>query len=113
LGGWLIGDLGRWINITSFCIFCFAAQTPLKKKIDSIKFINQPYQILAANLLIITTIIIYLLFIRIPHCWDLEKKNIGIWGGFLNKVIILIKVVTDTKGNLREIKLSNYSYLNR
>ena len=113
LTGWIIGDLGRWINITSFCIICFAAQIPLKRKIDSIKFINRPYQILAVNLLIITTIIIYLLFIRIPHCCDLEKKNIGIWGGFLNKIIIIVKVASDTKGNLREIKLSNYSYLNR
>ena len=77
------------------------------------KFIKQPYQILCVNLLIITIITIYLLFIRIPHCCDLEKKNLGIWGGFFNKIITIIKVVHDTKGNLREIKLSNYSYLNK
>ena len=113
LAGWVIGDLGRWINITSFCIICFASQIPLRKKINSIKFIKQPYQILCVNLLIITIITIYLLFIRIPHCCDLEKKNLGIWGGFFNKIITIIKVVSDTKGNLREIKLSNYSYLNK
>jgi hypothetical protein len=113
LAGWVIGDLGRWINITSFCIICFASQIPLRKKINSIKFIKQPYQILCVNLLIITIITIYLLFIRIPHCCDLEKKNLGIWGGFFNKIITIIKVVHDTKGNLREIKLSNYSYLNK
>ena len=113
LAGWVIGDLGRWINITSFCIICFAAQIPLKKKIKSIKFIKQPYQIITVNLLIIATLTIYLLFIRIPHCCDLEKKNIGIWGGFFNKIITIVRVVSDTKGDLRKIKLSNYSYLNR
>ena len=113
LAGWIIGDLGRWINITSFCIICFGAQIPLKRKINTLKFSNQPYQVLTANVIIIITISIYLLFIRIPHCCDLEKKNIGIWGGFLNKTIIIIKVISDTKGNITKIKLSDYSYLNR
>ena len=38
LAGWIIGDLGRWINIAAFATICFASSLPLRKKISSLNF---------------------------------------------------------------------------
>ncbi len=93
LGGLLIGDFGRWVNIMSFVAFGYLVQYPLKKKLKSFKILNKNYSKLILNISLVSVIIFYIFFIRIPHCCNLQKSGITLYGGIVNKTIAITNVV--------------------
>ena len=93
LGGLLIGDFGRWVNIMSFAAFGYLAQYPLKKELKSFEILNKNSFKLIFNISLVTVIIFYIFFIRIPHCCNLQKSGITLYGGIVNKTIAIANVV--------------------
>lgn len=94
LFGLLVGDFGRWVNIMSFVSFAFFAQFPITKKIN-LQFIN--YKNISSffiGLFLLLSIFYFVFFIRIPHCCNLQEKQLTLSGGLINKVIAIIKTVT-------------------
>ena len=79
-----IGDTGRWINIISFISFAFFAQYPFKNILKDNFFPN--FNIKTFPLILI--VIICCFFIRLPHCCNLEAKEINIWGGLSKKFLV-------------------------
>ena len=77
-----IGDTGRWINLISFTAFSFFAQFPFKKNIED--KLSKVFEI--KKVLLFLIIFIYCFFNRLPHCCNLQEKNITIWGGVFKKV---------------------------
>lgn len=112
LSGWVIGDLGRWISLSSFSIICLIAQIPIQKGINEHTSDKNVYLFFNKYLLIFFTFI-FLFFMRVPHCCDLEKNKISIWGGLLNKLIAITKVTIDTKGNYKNLDLKKFKYLDK
>lgn len=100
LAGLLIGDFGRWVNIMSFVAFGFLAQFPLKKKLENFKFFNKNLFKQFINLILLSIIIFYLFFIRIPHCCNLEKHGINLYGGIVKKSIAVVNVVFNSSNNM-------------
>ena len=92
LAGLLIGDFGRWINIMSFTAFGYMSQFPLKFKLNDFKLFNDEIYKFIVNFILLSLTIFYLFFIRIPHCCNLEKLNINLYGGIVNKGISIINV---------------------
>lgn len=84
-------DWGRWFHLIIVTIFCYYIQFPVKKKID-IK-INSNYLSYLKHSVIICLLSIYLLSIRIPHCCNIDKLQISIYGGAINKIIVLYNMV--------------------
>jgi hypothetical protein len=81
-------DWGRWIHLIIFMTFCFYMQFPIKKKLDTnlIKIFKFKYIIFTI------TLFFYLFFIRIPHCCNIEKLQITIYGGAIEKVKVLYDI---------------------
>jgi hypothetical protein len=69
--------------------FCFYIQFPIKKKLDInfVKIFKLKY------IICIITLFFYLFFIRIPHCCNIEKLQITIYGGAIEKVKVLYDIV--------------------
>jgi hypothetical protein len=97
LAGLLIGDFGRWINIMSFAAFAYLSQFPLKDKLEDFKLYNNEIHKFIVNFVILSLVVFYLFFIRIPHCCNLEKLNITFHGGIVNKGISIINVFFNSK----------------
>jgi hypothetical protein len=89
----LIGDTGRWINLMSFVSLGYMAQFSIKKKISNYGLNKINFNNLLIYVFICIIIFIYSFFIRMPHCCDLEKKKINIWGGISSKIIAYIKIL--------------------
>lgn len=89
----LIGDTGRWINLISFISLGYIAQFSFKKKIKNYNFKRITFNNFFIYSFIFITIIIYLFFVRLPHCCDLEKKQISIWGGISSKILAYIRIL--------------------
>jgi len=97
--GLLIGDFGRWVNIMSFVAFGYLAQFPLSQSLQSFEFLSKEFSKLFLNLILIFIIIFYIFFIRIPHCCDLQKQRINLYGGIVTKTIAITNVVLGSTNN--------------
>jgi hypothetical protein len=84
-------DWGRWFHLIIVTIFCYYVQFPLKKKIN-IK-IDDSFLFYLKHLIIICFLFIYLFTIRIPHCCNIDKLQISIYGGAVSKIIVLYHIV--------------------
>lgn len=82
-------DWGRWMHLIIFMTFCFYMQFPIKKSLDInlIKIFKFKY------IICIITLFFYLFFIRIPHCCNIEKLQITIYGGAVEKVKVLYDII--------------------
>lgn len=83
-------DWGRWIHIIIFVIFCCFIQFK-EKKINVPK--NYKFKILSYLFLIL--VVFQFSFTRIPHCCNLVKLNIDIFGGVVPKVIVFYKMLNN------------------
>jgi len=88
-----IGDTGRWINIMSFAALSYLGQFPLKDKINILNKINNNKNKFFLKIFFLLVVLIYVFFTRLPHCCDLQRKGITIWGGFIEKSFVLIKIL--------------------
>lgn len=81
-------DWGRWMHLIIFMTFCFYIQFPIKKNLDInfVKIFKLKY------IICIITLFFYLFFIRIPHCCNIEKLQITIYGGAIQKVKVLYDI---------------------
>jgi hypothetical protein len=98
-----IGDTGRWINLISFTSLTFISQFPLKKKVQSFKLTKQKNLQYLINFIYFIIILIYIFFIRMPHCCDLQKKGITIWGGISEKILAFSKIISKDKDDFYNI----------
>jgi len=89
----LIGDTGRWINIVSFISLGYIAQFSFKKKIQNYNIKKIAFNNFFIYSFIFVIVIIYSFFVRMPHCCDLEKKQISIWGGISTKILSYIRIL--------------------
>lgn len=89
-----IGDTGRWISLISFTSLTFMAQFPLKKNIEYFRISKKIFCQRLFTLIIFITIFIYVFFIRMPHCCNLEKKGITIWGGISHKLYAFSRIIS-------------------
>jgi len=88
----LIGrDWGRWIHILIFVIFLCLIQFKEKK----IK-VSQNFRFRILNLVLILLIIFQFTFTRIPHCCNLVKLNLNIFGGLIPKIEVFYKMLSNT-----------------
>ena len=93
----LIGiDWGRWIHIIIIVIFSCLIQFK-EKKIEIPK--NYKYKILTYIFLIF--VIFQLVFTRIPHCCNLVKLNLSIFGGIIPKIEVFYRILNKNY-NIRE-----------
>jgi len=89
-----IGDTGRWISLISFTSLTFISQFPLKKNIQNFTLSKKIFLQRFFSLILFITIFIYVFFIRMPHCCNLEKKGITIWGGISHKLYAFSKIIS-------------------
>ena len=82
-------DWGRWMHLIIFMTFCFYMQFPIKKNLDVnlIKIFKFKY------IICVITLFFYLFFIRIPHCCNIEKLQITIYGGAIEKIKVLYDII--------------------
>ena len=93
----LIGiDWGRWIHIIIIVIFSCLIQFK-EKKIEIFK--NYKYKICTYIFLIF--VIFQLVFTRIPHCCNLVKLNLNIFGGIIPKIEVFYRILNKNY-NIRE-----------
>lgn len=94
-----IGDTGRWINLISFTSLAFISQFPHKRKINEFKISNNIFFKRLFILIIAVIIFIFVFFIRMPHCCNLEKKGITIWGGISHKLYAFSQIIFKEKND--------------
>ena len=87
-----IGDAGRWIHLISLVTFANFAQFPYAH--ESLN-LNSVYKNLL-KLICLIFVLVYVFFIRLPHCCNLEAKNITIWGGLGQKFISAYHLLVET-----------------
>ena len=93
----LIGiDWGRWIHIIIIVIFSCLIQFK-EKKIEISK--NYKYKIFTYIFIIFA--IFQLVFTRIPHCCNLVKLNLNIFGGIIPKIEVFYRILNKNY-NIRE-----------
>ena len=83
-------DWGRWIHIIIFVIFCCLIQFK-EKKIN----IPENYKFKILTYLFLIFIVFQFGFTRIPHCCNLVKLNLDIFGGILPKVQVFYKMLNN------------------
>ena len=84
-------DWGRWIHIIIMTLFAYYSQFPLlKKTLNSNIKINLKKIFLTFGTVIF--LFFYSFFIRIPHCCNLDKLNLTIYGGAIEKVKVLYDI---------------------
>jgi hypothetical protein len=84
-------DWGRWFHLIIITTFCYYIQFPVKKKIDIENKTNIFFYI--KHLIMILLLSIYLFSIRIPHCCNIDRLQISIYGGALSKIIVLYDMI--------------------
>lgn len=89
-----IGDTGRWINLMSFTSLAFVSQFPLKKNITKFNISNNIFFNRLFTLILTIIILIFVFFIRMPHCCNLENKGITIWGGISHKLYAFSRIIS-------------------
>jgi len=85
-------DWGRWIHIIIITLFAYYSQFPLSKKTFNSDKKNKS-RITILTLAAIIFLFFYSFFIRIPHCCNLEKLNLTIYGGAVEKVKVLYDMI--------------------
>jgi hypothetical protein len=88
-----IGDAGRWISLISFTSFGIFFQYKMLKKFSNPSILNYNYKKILIYITIVISVFVLCFFIRLPHCCNLEKKEITIWGGISHKMIAFIKIL--------------------
>ena len=99
LFGLIIGDVGRWINLMSFVAFGYLSQFPLNQRLKNFEILTKEFYKLFLNIILISIIIFYIFFIRIPHCCDFKKNNINLYGGIVSKTIAITNVLLGNSKN--------------
>ena len=97
--GLFIGDFGRWVNLMSFVSFGYFAQFPLNQRLKNFEILNKEFSRLFLNIFFVFIIFFYVFFIRIPHCCNLQKHGINLYGGIVNKTIAITNVVLGNTKN--------------
>jgi hypothetical protein len=80
-------DWGRWIHIIIFVIFSCLVQFE-ERKIDLPK--NSKIKIL--TWIFIIFVIFQFSFTRIPHCCNLVRLNLNVFGGIIPKIEVFYKI---------------------
>jgi hypothetical protein len=80
-------DWGRWIHIIIFVIFSFLIQFKEKK----IAFQNS-WKFKFFTYIFIIFVIFQFTFTRIPHCCNLVRLNLNIFGGIIPKIEVFYKI---------------------
>jgi hypothetical protein len=88
-----IGDAGRWISLISFTSFGIFFQYKILKKFSNPSIINYNYKKKLIYITILIAVFILCFFIRLPHCCNLKKKEITIWGGISHKIYAFTKIL--------------------
>jgi hypothetical protein len=83
-------DWGRWIHIIIFVIFCCFIQFK-EKKIN----IPENYKFKILTNLFLIFILFQFVFTRIPHCCNLVKYNLDVFGGILPKIQVFYKMLNN------------------
>ena len=81
-------DWGRWMHIIIITLFAYYSQFPLLKKTLNLNIKSNLKKIFLTFGTIIF-LFFYSFFIRIPHCCNLEKLNLTIYGGAVEKIKVL------------------------
>jgi hypothetical protein len=84
-------DWGRWVHLIIITIFSYYSQFVLKKDLNTI--IKNNLKISLTTFIIVLFLFFYSFFIRIPHCCNLEKLNLTIYGGGIEKIKVLYDVI--------------------
>jgi hypothetical protein len=85
----VIGDVGRWISLMAFVAFGLL----MTNNIVVPKIVNKDNLNLISKIILLILIIFYCLFTRVPHCCDLQKNQINIYGGILNKFSVIGQLI--------------------
>jgi hypothetical protein len=96
-----IGDIGRWISVMSFQALGIFSQYVTGSKASKIFYSSSKIKLIG----IAIVIFILSFFIRMPHCCDLEKKNIFIWGGISSKIFAFYKVLNKDNSSFYNINI--------
>jgi|688.fasta_scaffold32528_3 hypothetical protein len=96
-----IGDIGRWISVMSFQALGIFYQYNLDSKAS--KIFHSTSKIKLTGMVIVIFILSF--FIRMPHCCDLEKKGITIWGGVSSKIFAFYKVLNKDNSSFYNINI--------
>lgn len=83
-------DWGRWIHIIIFVVFAYLIQFK-EKKLQIPK--NYKYKIL--TYIFIIFVIFQFIFTRIPHCCNLVRLNLNIFGGIIPKIEVFYKITNN------------------
>jgi len=75
------------------------SQFPLKRNIENFRIFKKIFFQRLFTLIIFATIFIYVFFIRMPHCCNLEKKGITIWGGLSHKLYAFSKIISSDQND--------------
>ena len=96
-----IGDMGRWISVMSFQVLGIFYQSVTASKASKMFYSSSKIKLIGI------TIVIFILsfFIRLPHCCNLEKKNISIWGGISSKIFAFYKVLNKDNSSFYNINI--------
>ena len=65
----------------------------------SFKILNKNSTKLIFNISLVSVITFYIFFVRIPHCCNLQKSGITLYGGIINKTIAITNVVVGNANN--------------
>ena len=84
-------DWGRWIHLIVITSFSYYSQFLVNKNLNSIIKNNLKFSLTTS--LLILLLFFYSFFIRIPHCCNLEKLNLTIYGGAIEKIKIIYDVI--------------------
>lgn len=96
-----IGDIGRWISVMSFQALGIFYQYNLESKTSKIFYSTSKIKLTGMVILIF----ILSFFIRMPHCCDLEKKGITIWGGVTSKIFAFYKILNKDNSSFYNINI--------
>lgn len=88
----IIGDVGRWINIMAFVAFGLLMTNNIKNSNNE----NKNKIDLISKIILLILVIFYCLFTRVPHCCDLQKYKINIYGGLLSKFVVGGQLLLET-----------------
>jgi hypothetical protein len=80
-------DWGRWIHIIIFVIFSFLIQFKEKKIV-----IQNSWKFKFFTYIFIIFVIFQFTFTRIPHCCNLVRLNLNIFGGIIPKIEVFYKI---------------------
>ena len=96
-----IGDIGRWISVMSFQALGIFYQYNLDSKASKIFYSTSKIKLTGMVILIF----ILSFFIRMPHCCDLEKKGITIWGWVSSKIFAFYKILNKDNSSFYNINI--------